>query len=165
MLASFRGSFDASFAEPLAAMVEREDLLLVRAGALRLAFRVPELAGLEARRKIVPVPGAPPLLLGLAGVRGRLVTVFALAGVLGSEATNEDGRWIAVGAGAHDIGFAFAEIEGRTTVPSSGLASARPDTARGHVHALVEAGAVVRGIVDLRSVLAIVTHETKESIT
>lgn len=161
---ALRAGFDETFASSPPIPVEREDLLLVRASDLRLALRVRELASLEVRRAIVPVPGAPPALLGLAGVRGRLVPVFALAPFLGRPATADDGRWIAIAAGPSHVGFAFAEFEGRVGVPLEHLvATAGAGTAGSYLPRVVEAGAVVRGVVDLRAVVAGISRDIKES--
>lgn len=126
-LGELRQAFDASFAQPPAPPPEaQEHLLLVTAGSTRLALRLGELSGLQPLRRLVSLPGARRELLGLAGVRGRLVAVFSLARLLGLEATG-DGRprWLALCGGEHSqLGLAFAQFDGQRQLPLSEIRSA-----------------------------------------
>lgn len=78
-LAEMRAAFDARFAEAAArgrAAVER--LILIGADEARAAARVRELGGIVAAPVVTRVPDGAPFLLGLTGVRGRVVPVFDL---------------------------------------------------------------------------------------
>lgn len=84
-IAEVRRAFDASFAAPEASYDEDEhrNVLAVRAGDGSFAVRLEALAGVEACRKIVHLPGALPGMLGVAGIRGRLLAVYHLGALLG----------------------------------------------------------------------------------
>lgn len=82
-------AFDLAFAN----LVEDErpavrDFLLLRFGTQRYAVPVSELAGVQDKKGIQYLPGAPPHCLGLSGVRGRLGAVYDLGGLLGSPAAD-----------------------------------------------------------------------------
>jgi chemotaxis signal transduction protein len=86
-LEALRQAFDDSFALPaLPQEVDQEDMLGIRMGSLHFAVRVSELAGVHAVRKIVALPEAVDGLLGVVGLRGRLVAVYDLSDLLGTEA-------------------------------------------------------------------------------
>lgn len=85
-LEELRRAFDDSFALPaLPQDVDQEDMLGIRVGSLHFAVRVNDLAGVHACRKIVALPESVDGLLGVVGLRGRLVAVYDLAELLGAE--------------------------------------------------------------------------------
>jgi chemotaxis signal transduction protein len=85
-LEELRRAFDDSFALPaLPQEVDQEDMLGIRVGSLQFAVRVNDLAGVHACRKIVALPESVEGLLGVVGLRGRLVAVYDLAELLGAE--------------------------------------------------------------------------------
>jgi chemotaxis signal transduction protein len=125
-----KSSFDRTFQQ---ARVERNHelvhLLVVRIGTARFALKVCDLAGLARAQTVVPVPAADPGLLGLAGLKGRLVAVYSLAAQIGSAAlTTEPQRWLVLSRSDRGIALAFSAAEGTMMVPSSDFS--RPSMVR-----------------------------------
>ncbi len=108
-----RRAFDASFALPARGRVaDVERLLRLHLGADGYAFRLTDIGGLSAARKVVPIASAIPEVLGLAGVRGNLVPVYSLSALLGYGTETEPPRWF-VGCGASEpVAFGFAHLDG-----------------------------------------------------
>lgn len=125
-LDALRDAFDAAFARPPATPTEgQERLLLVVAGGQRYALRLAELGGLQPLRRLVPLPGGRRELLGLAGVRGRLVAVFDLARLLGAAAEPSPPvapRWLLLCGGAEaQLALACGHCEGLRQLPQAAL--------------------------------------------
>ena len=114
-LEELRQSFDRAFAEEL---VPRRDealsLLSIRVGRDRHAVRLSDVAALEVRCAVTPVPSDQPELLGIAGLRGAVVAVFDLAALIGASAG--EAPWLLLAKGA-PVAFAFAELEGVWSAP------------------------------------------------
>lgn len=118
-----KSSFDQTFQQ---ARVERNHelvhLLVVRIGTARFALKVRDLAGLARAQTIVPIPAADAGLLGLAGLKGRMVAVYSLAAQIGSPAlTTDPQRWLVLCRSDRGIALAFSAAEGTMMVPSSEL--------------------------------------------
>lgn len=113
---TLRRAFDASFAVAPPEPVPFVDLLEIRVDAQIVALRVAELRSLHVAGRIVTFPGAPPELLGLAGVRGRVLPVFDLGALFGRAATTAP-RWLAV-TGSPAAALAFARFERQVRVPA-----------------------------------------------
>jgi purine-binding chemotaxis protein CheW len=148
--AEMRHAFDRSFAGPEA---ERRDdseaLLTVRVAGTRYAFQLPELAGLFVDRTIMPMPSSARGLVGLVGIRGAVVPVYALGELLGHSPSAQSTRWLVL-ARASAVAFAFDEFDGHVSVPRAHIVPAGgADALRTHVHALVHLGDAVHPIVDL----------------
>lgn len=121
-VAELRRHFDSSFALPLTASApDLEDVLLVRVGGDGYAIRLRELAGLVARRPIVPVPSPASGLLGLAGIRGEIVPVFGLSSLLGYGDDAETPPWLVLSAGPGSLAFGFFAFEGFVRLPKASL--------------------------------------------
>jgi chemotaxis signal transduction protein len=115
-------AFDTAFAESAqAAAGSPLALLAIRVAGEPLALRLTQLAGLYARRSIVPVPSALPELLGLVGLRGAIVPVYDLGALLG-RAPQRDPRWIVLAAQV-SIALAFDELEGYWRLPADSVVS------------------------------------------
>lgn len=148
-----RDAFDRSFAEarppdPPAA----ENLLAIRIGLEPYALRLSEIAGLFADRKIIPLPGGAPALLGIAGFRGAIVPVYDLPELLGHR-VDETIRWLAMAAG-EPVAFAFAVLEGHLRVPLDAIVPHEAgDHPRRHVQDFARTPELVRPIVHLPSVV------------
>jgi purine-binding chemotaxis protein CheW len=79
-----RRAFDQSFTRPPPVRAEVVDLLAVTVGADSLAIRMDTVSGLLIDRAVTFLPGSPPALLGVAGLRGHLIPVYDLAAILGA---------------------------------------------------------------------------------
>jgi purine-binding chemotaxis protein CheW len=156
--AALRAAFDASFAAPPAGEAgARVALLAIRAGGEPAALRVLETAGLLPARRIVPVPGRRPELLGVSGLRGSLLPVFSLARLLGRSEAGDEPRWVALaGVDQARVGLAFAAFEGHLLVPAQDLAVAAEE-GRGHVAAVARLAGGPRPVLSVASLLRAVT--------
>ena len=108
-------AFDRSFAEPTATHRAKPNLALsiVVGGAVYL-LPLKEIALVSRVPKVVPLPNGPVVQLGIAGVRGNLVTVFALAPLLGESLVRAD--WLAL---VRDVAFAFDALDGHVELRGS----------------------------------------------
>ena len=123
-----RRSFDLSFQQPL---VERAQelvhLLIVRIGSARFALKVADLAGLARAQTVVPIPGSDFGLLGIAGLKGRMVAVYSLAAMIGStELSTEQNRWLVLCRCEKEIALAFTAVTGTMMVPRTELSPVSP---------------------------------------
>lgn len=154
-VAKLREAFDRSFAlPPPQASPEVEDLLTLRLGGDPYALRLGELAGIVARRKIVPVPAAALHFLGLAGISGGLVPVFGLASILGYPEAADPPPWMVLCGGAEPLALAFTDFEGYLRLPKAALV---PDES-GKELARTDAG--VRGVISIPFVVATIRNRT-----
>ena len=121
-------SFDLTFQQPL---VERSQelvhLLIVRIGNARFALKVADLAGLARAQTVVPIPGADAGLLGIAGLKGRMIAVYSLAAMIGSsELSTEQNRWMGLCRCAKEIALAFTAVTATMMVPRAELSPVSP---------------------------------------
>jgi chemotaxis signal transduction protein len=118
-----KSSFDRNFQEaPVERGHELAHLLIVRVGTARLALKVSHLAGLARAEAVLPIPSADPGLLGLAGLKGRMIAVYSLASMIGGRVLNsQPERWLVLCRGEDRIGLAFTAAEGTLMVPQSEL--------------------------------------------
>lgn len=105
---------------------------IFRVGGARLAVpaeRTHRFVQVDAR---VPVPLAPPSVLGVANAGGKLITVLDVAFVLGLTTTRADARLscVVVRYDGELVGLAADALEGLAEVPSSEVRGAGED-ARG----------------------------------
>ncbi|XXY49250.1 chemotaxis protein CheW [Sorangium sp. So ce269] len=165
-LAELQRAFDASFAAPAEARPEEPARgLAIRAGDRRLVARVDELAAVEPCRRIVPLAGGPPGLLGLAGLRGRLVAVYDLAAlVAGRPRAGVAGpapRWLLVCAEHPEIALAIDELEGHARFS---CAEVHPDDGADtgeHVREVVDVDGAPRGLLRVPAVAATVLRRAQ----
>lgn len=156
--AAMREAFDRAFAEP--PMADREpavDLLAIRVGATHLALRLEDVAEIATDRVIVPVPSDAATLLGLAGMRGVIVAVHHLGGLLGVATGDVGPRWLALCAAAPRTAVAFDELEAYVRVPPASMCSG----AGGAVIARV--GDANRQVVDVGALLRAIAPELADS--
>lgn len=162
--ARLREAFDRSFAvarppDPPAS----DNLLAIRIGAEPYALRLSQIAGLFADRKITPLPGSGPALLGIAGFRGAIVPVYDLAALLGHRA-DETVRWLAMAAGG-PVAFAFAVLDGHLRVAVDAIMPRGSDEQpRQHIRHFACTSDMVRPIVHLPSVLDAVRRQMPANI-
>jgi chemotaxis signal transduction protein len=156
--ARLRDAFDGGFAlPPQVEVVESDDFLLLRAAGAPYAMRVAEIAGIAARKTVVPVPSGRPELLGLAGIRGALVCVYSLSRLLG-QAGAEQAVWLALLAldDAEPVALAFDELEGFLRVPRALVLEQPASRADARVRSLVQAGSTPRPVIDLSTIAAVI---------
>lgn len=111
-LLAMRLQFDTSFAQPLAVTdVPTQKLLAIQAGEGRFALPLADCTSIQACPKLVALPAAPPALLGIAGVRGRLLAVYRLAALLGVSHQAPPPRWLLVARADEQVGFAVENID------------------------------------------------------
>jgi len=154
-LRDLRESFDQSFA--IAPVVEGdglEDILAVRIAGDPYGLRMREIRGLVATRRVVPVPSRRPELLGVAGHRGAVVTVYSLAALLGYPVDVAPTPWLALVGESEPLGFGFAAFDGFFRARGSDLRAAEEHgRATLHVRSVVVMGNQLRRVVDVPSVL------------
>lgn len=113
-LDELRQSFDQSFAVPqVRESWDLERFVAIRIGRDRFALRTHEIAGIEPKKPILPLPVDRRALLGVAGLRGRLVPIYSLALLLGYSETVGDRQWLALIGQDSAFGIAFSEFEGQ----------------------------------------------------
>lgn len=127
--AHLRAEFDETFRlAPRLAREDRESILLIRAGGQTLGLRLCQVDSVVKDKRITPLPGSPPDLLGLAGLRGSLAAVYDLASLLGSPRAGKDvpeARWIALVGGSErgPLALAFEALEGQLESRADSLLS------------------------------------------
>ncbi len=151
---ALRRDFDRIFSQPSTLVtVETEDLLAIGVAGDAYALKVGELAGLVSGRKVVALPNRTAHLLGVAGVRGAVVPVYALSGLLGYGDSGGSTPWLAQCGRQEPVALAFEQLEGFFRVPRADLHAAGGE-ARHHVAESVRVGNVTRRVIDTRSILA-----------
>lgn len=68
---------------------ERRDLLVAKVGARLIGVFADEAASVTDWREVTPLPGAPLAVLGIACVRGRMLTVLDALALLGERKAEE----------------------------------------------------------------------------
>jgi chemotaxis signal transduction protein len=167
-VAELRAGFNRSFAEPPRRHDDEfDELLAIRAGERRYALRLRQTSGLYSDRKVTPLPGPIPALLGVAGFSGTIVPVYDLGALLGHPVA-ETPRWLAVAAGTPAVALAFHDLDGHVRVPTRSIIG---ETA-GHglrdcVRGMVPLPGGTRPIIDVPSVRTAVNvltgHPNQES--
>lgn len=151
-VAELRRVFDEARAAPFASGSEEqtESLLAIRLSGEAYAIKVREITGLANRKRIVPVPSPIPELLGLAGVRGVLVPVYSLQGLLGLAALSDEPDWLALCGREEPFALAFSGFEGYLRIPKSQLHPVeRKDAMRMHIRQVVRAQGALRAVVSV----------------
>jgi chemotaxis signal transduction protein len=148
-----REAFDRSFAEPPSAPRDAwEDLLAIRCGGQPHAVRVRDIAGIAAGRTIVPAPSPLPELIGLAGFRGRVASVYDLGSLLGLGASGAL-HWFVLVTEPRLVALAFELLEAHVRVPRASLADSAAHSqplSRQAVHV----AAALRPVVDIAGLIA-----------
>lgn len=170
-----RRRFDAVFAAPPAPRAAAiASFLGLRIGGDGFVLRIQAMSGLAAARTIVPLPGAAPAMLGLAGIRGLVVPVFSLSALMGYG--SQPPRWFALcaGQGGDTIAFSFSDFDGYMEAlvsdvraddsieprePREHRSARRPSSNRELVREVVRAQGELRGVIDL-SLLVKAAYET-----
>ncbi len=160
--AELRQAFDLSFAlPPPQASQEVEDLLTIRVAGDPYAIRLRDIAGIVAGRRVVPVPAVTLDLLGLAGIRGGVVSVFGLASILGYGQAPGSPRWMILCGAEEPIALAFSDFEGYLRLPKSSLhADENLRTARQYVNQVASTEAGARAVISIPLVVATIRNRT-----
>jgi chemotaxis signal transduction protein len=150
--AQLRNEFDRARAIPASSeTVEQiENLLAIRVSGDAFAIKISEISGLAADKKIVAFPSPIPELLGVAGIRGRLVPVYSLPALLGYRSSADQGRWLALCGAEEPVGLAINDFEGYLRVPLAQVyAAEKTDLVSTHVTQVVRASDMVRAVVSI----------------
>jgi purine-binding chemotaxis protein CheW len=163
--AELRQAFDLSFAlPPPQASPEVEDLLTIRVAGDPYAIRLRDIAGIVAGRRVVPVPAVTLDLLGLAGIRGGVVSVFGLASILGYGQAPGSPRWMILCGAEEPIALAFSDFEGYLRLPKSSLhADESLRTTRQYVDQVASTEAGARAVISIPLVVATIRNRTRHN--
>lgn len=119
-VAELKRAFDRTFGEAHGAKTTAEhDLLAITLAGDVYGLRLSQIGAVHSDRPITRLPGSPPALLGVAGLRGTLLPVYGLRELLGYPGAPTP-RWLAVVAGAQ-VGLAFEQFDGHLRVPSGAI--------------------------------------------
>jgi len=159
--AGLRDTFDRSYTLPPASagIEQTENLLVIRMAGDPYALRVGEISGLTNNNQIVPLPGRTPELLGIAGIRGGLISVYSLAALLGYPREPNQGRWLALCGNENRVGLAFGNLEGYLRIAAPLVFAARQeDAVRGHVKEVAHTANQVLAIVNIPLVMEMIAN-------
>jgi purine-binding chemotaxis protein CheW len=135
--AVLRDAFDSTFGRaPVVTSQLSETLLAIRVGHAPYAIRLSQTLGLHVDKPITSLPGTSPEVLGIAGFRGTIATVFDLRVLLGAD-TEEACRWLVLVSNAPAIGIAFDRFEGHLQCFPEDIATA-PDREHGDIRLIEE---------------------------
>jgi purine-binding chemotaxis protein CheW len=165
-LAELRRVFDGSFAVPARlGVTEGELFLAVRTSAGRFAIRLTDVLEVHECRKVVPLPGSPPGLLGISGIRGRLYAVHALSSLLGPSAPGERHRWLLIAGSEAPIALSVEAIEACLEVRADELRAIEPAAAGhgAHVRELLVRDGEARGVLDVAAIVARALQRAQEA--
>jgi chemotaxis signal transduction protein len=154
-----RNAFDRARAIPFStrAVEQVESLLSIRVSGDRYAIRVSEISGLANDRKVVAFPTPISELLGVAGIRGGLVSVYSLALLLGYSREVDQARWIVLCGAEEPVGLAFSDLEGYLRVPLTQVyATDQRDAARVHIKHVVRAADLVCAVVSIPEMVELI---------
>jgi chemotaxis signal transduction protein len=163
--AALRQAFDQSFAvPPPQGSQELEDLLKIRVAGDPYAIRLRDIAEIVARRKVVPIPGGTPDLLGSAGIRGAIVPVFALALLLGYGQAADAPSWMVLCRSDEPIALAFPEFEGYARLPQSSIhLDDNLHPARQHVKEVARMDTEFRAVISIPLIVATIRNRTSQT--
>lgn len=145
-----RKSFDASFAAPEQRAPEHlERMLAIRVGDMRLAIQGTEIAAVELIRKLAPLPNPLPGLLGIAGVRRRLVAVYSMGTLLGQKSNETSSRWLLLTAHDPSLALAFDALDGFIEVAQSRILPMGQTTNNEFVRGMVQENNALWALLDI----------------
>jgi chemotaxis signal transduction protein len=157
--AELRDAFDRARAIPFSSQAfdRMEDLLAIRVSGHAFAIRLSEICGLATDKKIVMLPSPIPELLGVAGIRGRLVPVYSLAGLMGYSVSTDRGRWLALCGAEELVALAIDDFEGYLQVPFAQVYVAeQQDLESAHVKHVVRVADSVRTVISIALIIEVI---------
>lgn len=155
---ALRRAFDESYALPLKEEgLAQVKVLTVMVAGRPVVLRLDALRGVHHRRRIVPVRGGFPEVIGLSGLNGEIVPVYDTAQLLGIGTGSRHWQWWALAKHPEPVGFAFERLEGYAALPETAFTHAT-DGAEPFVDAYVNGPQGLLRVIDLerlvRSILA-----------
>lgn len=155
--ADMRRAFDQSFAVPHIGQSESlERIIRIRLAGERFVIRTGHIVGLAKAKRIVPLPSRVPEMLGLAGIRGTLVPVFDLAGLLKLKSRASTPSWLALINCEVCIALGFDEFHGQEDLTPASLYADESHIPRRHVQLLARIGSSVQPVIDVPSILEVI---------
>ncbi len=157
---ALREAFDQSFAAaPKGPSEELDDLLMIRLADDPYAISLREIGGIVAKRPIVAAPAMAEHFLGLAGVRGEVVPVYALASIFGLDEA-EAPAWMVLCGEAPVIALAFAHFDGYSRLPLSRIHSdSEQRAARPFVSRVVSTDTGVGAVIDVPRIITALRNQ------
>jgi len=152
--AELRAEFDLSFAAShQLGRVKGDGFLEIKVGDGVFALRLSEVAGLSSNRKVTPIPGPAPALLGVASFRGAITPVYSLEAFF-EKPIDRQARWLVISAAAQ-VAFAFTGLIGHLERPADDARPAAPgQQAQKFTGHFLPIGDHLRPIVDLAAIIA-----------
>ena len=157
--AILKRNFDQTFALPMRPPSPQTlDLLRIRLGDDPWAVPLADVAGLYSGKRITPVPGRTPALLGVAGFRGVLSAVYDLPALIGLAPLGTP-RWLLM-AEERRVAFAFGALDGHLRVEAGSILPLGPEIGTAWTRGFIEDGTLRRPILHLPALLARLTPQT-----
>jgi chemotaxis signal transduction protein len=155
--ADMRRAFDQSFATSHVGESDSlERMIAIRLGGEPFVMRAGHISGLARAKRIVPLPSRIPEMLGLAGIRGTLVPVFDLGGILKLKSCAATPSWLALVDNEVSIALGFDEFGGQVELSPANLYADESPTPRKHVPLLARIGSSVHPVIDIPSILEVI---------
>lgn len=138
-------------AAPVAAEAAGTIVLRWHLGGESFALPLADIAQVVPLRRLTPVPGAPPGLIGLASVRRRVVNVMDVAGLLGVDAdTRDEGHLLVLKGPAPRLAVRVDRAEGVEMLvedmPSAGALTAQVASRDGGRLTLVDTARLIEAL-------------------
>lgn len=160
-VASLRQAFDDVFTAPATTVKDALTVLLaIQVGGDPFALPLGEIAGLAARRTVVPIPSRVPALWGLVGLRGQVVPVFRLPALLGYSVADDALQWLIRCGAQGQVVLAFETLEETLQVPSNELHAAG-DSTRPHVAAILQHQNTSRTVLSVPAIFSVIEDMTR----
>lgn len=96
------------------------ELQLFSAGGLKLAIFADEIAAITEWKEPVPLPNAPPAILGVVSVQGRMLTVIDPPVLFKEAEKSSPGHLIAL-RGDEQLALAVGSLEGQLNISSENI--------------------------------------------
>jgi chemotaxis signal transduction protein len=162
--ADMRRAFDQSFATPHVDVSESlERMITIRLGGEPFVMRASHISGIARAKRIVSLPSRSPEVLGLAGIRGTLVPVFDLRGILRLKPCASTPSWLALVVDHVPIALGFDEFDGQVELSPANLYADESSTPRKHVQLLARIGSSVHPVIDIPSILEVIREKADVS--